>query len=211
MHKELAFLNIAQNLKMELRHSWLSDNRQESVAEHSWRLALMAMRYADKLDQPVDIALCLKYAIIHDLAEATAGDIPVFNCQTVAEREAKFCAEQQAMLAIKALLDDEQGDELYALWLAYEQQQDYEGKFIKALDKLEVHIQHNEALMASWEAREKRMVFQKKWLEHYCRFDSFLYSLYQMVHQQALDKLRAAGEDLAQLKAAAYLEQAEWE
>jgi len=38
MHKELAFLKIAQNLKMELRQSWLANYRPESVAEHFWRL-----------------------------------------------------------------------------------------------------------------------------------------------------------------------------
>ena len=36
----LRFLNIAEKLKCELRHSWTSSNRQESVAEHSWRLCL---------------------------------------------------------------------------------------------------------------------------------------------------------------------------
>lgn len=52
MHnKELDFLKLAEKLKLELRHSWLSDGlRQESVAEHSWRLALMAFRYSNKLE-----------------------------------------------------------------------------------------------------------------------------------------------------------------
>ena len=36
-------MHLAESLKKELRHSWLSDGRQESVAEHSWRLSLMAM------------------------------------------------------------------------------------------------------------------------------------------------------------------------
>ena len=37
----LSFLGFAEGLKRELRHSWLSDGRQESVAEHSWQMALM--------------------------------------------------------------------------------------------------------------------------------------------------------------------------
>ena len=39
----LDFLALAERLKCELRHSWLSNGRQESVAEHSWQMALMAM------------------------------------------------------------------------------------------------------------------------------------------------------------------------
>ena len=33
--KVLAFLPVAERLKRELRHSWLSDGRRESVAEHT--------------------------------------------------------------------------------------------------------------------------------------------------------------------------------
>ncbi|MFA6446590.1 MAG: HD domain-containing protein, partial [Candidatus Paceibacterota bacterium] len=39
----LKFLHESEALKRQLRHSWLSDGRQESVAEHTWRMALMAM------------------------------------------------------------------------------------------------------------------------------------------------------------------------
>lgn len=36
-------LQLAEKLKFELRHSWLSNGRQESVAEHTWRMSLMAV------------------------------------------------------------------------------------------------------------------------------------------------------------------------
>ncbi|MCS4224707.1 HD domain-containing protein [Sphingobacterium sp. BIGb0165] len=36
-------LKLAEKLKFELRHSWLSNGRQESVAEHTWRMSLMAI------------------------------------------------------------------------------------------------------------------------------------------------------------------------
>ena len=32
----LAVLKLAERLKSELRHSWLSSGRQESVAKHTW-------------------------------------------------------------------------------------------------------------------------------------------------------------------------------
>ena len=42
------FLNVIEKLKCNTRHSWTSSGRQESVAEHSWRLAVMAMLCADE-------------------------------------------------------------------------------------------------------------------------------------------------------------------
>lgn len=39
----LEVLQLAEKLKFDLRHSWLSNGRQESVAEHTWRMSLMAV------------------------------------------------------------------------------------------------------------------------------------------------------------------------
>ena len=41
-------LAVAERLKCNTRHSWTSTGRRESVAEHSWRLALMALLVADE-------------------------------------------------------------------------------------------------------------------------------------------------------------------
>lgn len=47
----LEVLKLAEKLKFELRHSWLSNERQESVAEHTWRMSLMAVLLEPLLDQ----------------------------------------------------------------------------------------------------------------------------------------------------------------
>ena len=39
----MQFMHVAEILKNVTRHSWLSSGRHESVAEHTWRMALMAM------------------------------------------------------------------------------------------------------------------------------------------------------------------------
>ena len=49
--KTLAFLPLAERLKRELRHSWLSDGRRESVAEHTWFIALMALLTHRRLER----------------------------------------------------------------------------------------------------------------------------------------------------------------
>ena len=75
----LEFLAFTEGVKRELRHSWLSDGRRESVAEHSWQMALMAMVVHPRLEAPVDLCRALKMILVHDLAEAETGDVPVFE------------------------------------------------------------------------------------------------------------------------------------
>ncbi len=46
-------IKLGEKLKYELRHSWLSNGRQESVAEHTWRLSLMAMLIEPYLEENI--------------------------------------------------------------------------------------------------------------------------------------------------------------
>ena len=61
---------VAERLKTELRHSWLSDDRQESVAEHCWMMSLMAFVIAPHLEHKVNLPHALLLILVHDLAEA---------------------------------------------------------------------------------------------------------------------------------------------
>ena len=73
----LEILHVAERLKDTPRHCTTSKGRTESVAEHSWRISLMAFllknEFAD-LDMDRVISMCL----IHDLGECFTGDIPTF-------------------------------------------------------------------------------------------------------------------------------------
>src|SRR6266487_5222640 len=71
----LEVLKLAERLKFELRHSYTSSGRQESVAEHTWRMSLMAVLIEPLLKQKIDTARLLKMVILHDLVEAEAKDI----------------------------------------------------------------------------------------------------------------------------------------
>src|SRR5215217_8874515 len=83
MEKQIAsilkVLTLAEKLKFELRHSYTSNGRQESVAEHTWRMSLMAVLIEPLLMQKVDTARLLKMIIIHDLVEAEARDISALD------------------------------------------------------------------------------------------------------------------------------------
>ena len=65
----LAFLARLEKLKCNTRHSWTSSGRHESVAEHSWRLAMLAMLLRDALPE-VDMDKVLRMCLIHDVGEA---------------------------------------------------------------------------------------------------------------------------------------------
>ena len=74
----IAFLQVAGKLKDHTRHSVSARGREESVAEHSWRTALMAMLLAGEADG-VDLPKVVQMCILHDLGEAVTGDIPSFE------------------------------------------------------------------------------------------------------------------------------------
>ena len=74
----LDFLKTAEQLKCNTRHSYTSSGRLESVAEHSWRLALMAMLVGDEFPE-MDMDKVIKMCLIHDMGEAITGDIPAFE------------------------------------------------------------------------------------------------------------------------------------
>src|SRR5690348_2613029 len=71
----LEFLRATERLKVITRSAYTSEGAQESVAEHSWRLCLMALVLRDEF-QDVDLGKLLAMCVVHDLGEAIGGDVP---------------------------------------------------------------------------------------------------------------------------------------
>src|SRR5215469_7689235 len=192
----LGFLRVAERLKCELRHSWLSTGRRESVAEHTWQMALMALVTYRHLEHPVAIDHVLKMILVHDLVEAEVGDIPYFATGMRKERKAEL--EQQAISNIRGLLDSATGGEIYDLFQEYEALQSPEARFAKALDNLEVQIQHNLADLKTWEEVEYGLVYTK--MDRFCAHDRYLRELCAAVKQEAEVKMRSGGVDVEAVK-----------
>ena len=192
----LEFLAVAEGVKRELRHSWLSDGRRESVAEHSWQMALMAMVVHPHLEVRVDLCRALKMILVHDLAEAETGDVPVF--ETGARKAAKPARERAAMEGVRARLGDPAGQEIHDLWHDYETTASNEPKLARALNHLEVQIQHNLADLSTWEAVEYALVYTK--MDRSCAFDPVLAALCQAVKAEAEAKMAAGGVDVDAVK-----------
>lgn len=135
---------LAERLKDTTRHSWTSGGRHESVAEHSWRLALMAFFLRDEFPQ-ADMDKVMRMCLIHDLGEAFTGDIPTFD-KTKANEE----AEAQLLTKWVDSLPEPYRGEMAALYREMEARETLEARIYKALDKLEAVIQHNEASLDTW-------------------------------------------------------------
>ena len=101
----LKILHIAERLKDTPRHCTTSRRRTESVAEHSWRVSLMASllrhEFAD-LDMDKVVNMCL----IHDLGECFTGDIPAF-VKTDADRKTEDALLEQWVKSLPEELSDD--------------------------------------------------------------------------------------------------------
>lgn len=135
--RRLAFIREAERLKTVLRSGYTSTGRQESTAEHTWRLCLLAIVLEDKL-AGLDFLKLLKICVLHDLGEALHGDVPAV-AQTAGGKGAR---ERADLIALMQPLPEALRDELLALWDEYEAASSAESLAVKALDKIETLIQH---------------------------------------------------------------------
>lgn len=140
MEQYLAFIRESERLKDTLRSAHTSSGRHESTAEHSWRLALLAAlltREHPELD-PLRVVVM---SLIHDLGEAYEGDIPAVEQVDAAVKSA---TEISAIERLTKLLPSDAAVDLRAIWEEYEACETPEARWVKALDKAETIIQHNQ-------------------------------------------------------------------
>jgi putative hydrolase of HD superfamily len=194
----LKVLTLAERLKFELRHSYTSSGRQESVAEHTWRMSLMAVLIEPLLKQQVDTARLLKMIIIHDLVEAEAGDVSALDVlRDPTIKFKKIEREKKAIENIRLQLKDTNGHEIHDLFYEFEEKNTYESKVANALDKLEVQLQHNHADFSTWEEIEYDMSYM---MDKHVLFDETLFELKKQIEEGAERKMQLAGINTSLVK-----------
>jgi putative hydrolase of HD superfamily len=141
----LDFLRVAEALKVNTRSAHTSAGTPESVAEHTWRLCLMAMVLSPSVPG-IDFARLVRICIVHDLGEAIGGDIPAPEQARRADGggEAKAAGERRDLVQLVSPLPAMRRDEILALWDEYEAAQSAEARLAKALDKLETILQYTQ-------------------------------------------------------------------
>ena len=144
----LEFLRAAERLKNTTRSGFTSEGRPESVAEHTWRLCLMAMVLGPSFPD-VDFAKLAKICIVHDLGEAIGGDVPApeqARRRSLGATAGKAADERRDLLELLHPLPEPLRDEITSLWDEYEAARSPEARLAKVLDKLETIMQHNQGL-----------------------------------------------------------------
>ncbi len=140
LDRVLAFLRSAERLKDTLRSSHTSSGRRERVAEHTWRLCLMAVLLRHEFPE-VDFSRLIRICVIHDLGEALGDDIPAVERL---DGTPKAAQERRDLLERLEPLPESLRAELVGLWEEYESAVSAEARMAKALDKLETIMQHNQ-------------------------------------------------------------------
>lgn len=182
--KFLDLLSLAERLKNNTRHSWTSQGRHESVAEHSWRMALMALFLRDEFPE-ADMDKVMRMCLLHDMGEAFTGDIPSFEKTKDHER-----AEEAALAAWVDALPAPYREELTALYAEMDALESLEARIYKSLDKLEVIHQHNEAPLSTWLPLEHEL--NLTYGQENVAFSPYLTELRQFMRQESEEKLERA-------------------
>ena len=161
----LALLHRSEPLKHLPRSGWLDRDvaQPESVAAHSWRLALLAWLSAEA--QGIDAGRAMILALVHDLAEAITGDLTPFHngvrgvserralaidppaheeWRTPAMRAEKLVREREAMGAILQDIPEAMASLVRGAWEEYEEGSSAAARLVRQLDRLEAYIQGRE-------------------------------------------------------------------
>ena len=180
----LRVLHTAERLKDETRHCYTSGGRHESVAEHSWRLALTALFLRDEFPA-LDMDRVIRMCLIHDLGECFTGDIPSFLKSGGDEER-----ERSALETWVASLPAPYSVELKTLYAEMDALETDEARLYKALDKLEAVIQHNESDIATWLPREYEL--NLTYADESVAFSDYLKRLREEIRRETRDKIAAA-------------------
>lgn len=175
-------LHVTERLKDTTRHSYTSGSRHESVAEHTFRTALMVYFLKDDFPE-VNIDKVIKMCLIHDIGEAFTGDIPAFE-KTVMDEE----TETRLLYEWVNNLPAPYNTELLDLYKEMEEHQTLEAKLFKALDGLEAVIQHNEADLSTWSDNEYEV--NLTYAEDKCEFSSYLKNLRSVIKEETIKKTK---------------------
>lgn len=127
-------------LKLLLRQGWLTraihEHQCESVAEHSFGVAFLAMLIADAYYPELDALKILRMALLHDLGEVHVGDL------TPAHGVAPSDKTRQEKAAVTKVLNGLSQAETYLeIWEEYEEGSSPEARLVKSIDRLEMALQ----------------------------------------------------------------------
>ncbi|HOE90945.1 MAG TPA: HD domain-containing protein [Candidatus Cloacimonadota bacterium] len=133
------YQNIFQ-LKNLYRQGWLfaglEKDKCESVADHTFSLAMLCLKYQSAFPEPLETEKMLIMALIHDLPESLVGDI--IPAEMVSQGD-KLELEIKSLIYL--LKDYQNSESLYKIWLEFEAGSSPTGRYVKQMDKIEMLMQ----------------------------------------------------------------------
>ncbi|MBI3842016.1 MAG: HD domain-containing protein [Thaumarchaeota archaeon] len=131
------FYRVAE-LKKIPRKGWqdkVGILQPESVADHSYNMAIMAMVLSDL--KGLDTQKILKMSLLHDLAESVIGDLTPDEIS----RKDKAQLENQTMAEILSKLPIKIAHDYTIIWEEYQQGSSKEASLVHEVDRLEMALQ----------------------------------------------------------------------
>ena len=177
----LKIMHITEKLKDTTRHCYTTGGRHESVAEHSWRITLLAYFIKDEFPE-ADMDKVIKMCLIHDMGEIFTGDIPTF-IKTAEDSK----REEDLLSDWVRSLPEPYASEMAELYAEMDQLQTTESKIYKALDNMEAVIQHNESDISTWSDNEFEL--NLTYGNDKVEFSPFLKKFREAIRQETLQKI----------------------
>ena len=178
----LKALHVAERLKDATRHCYTSSGRHESVAEHSWRISLMAYWVSDEFPE-ADMNKVIRMCLIHDLGESFTGDIPTF-----VKKSADAKVEDELFMQWVESFPEPQRAEWVGLLAEMNALETKEAKLYKALDKIEALISHNESDITTWLPLEYDLQFT--YGKENMKFSEYMMELRAAVDEWSEEKIK---------------------
>lgn len=182
----LKIMHITEKLKDTTRHCYTTGGRHESVAEHSWRITLLAYFIKDEFPD-ADMDKVIKMCLIHDMGEIFTGDIPTFiKTSEDSKREEDLLSDWVRSLP------EPYASEMTDLYAEMDRLETTEAKIYKALDNMEAVIQHNESDISTWSDNEFEL--NLTYGNDKVEFSPFLKKFREAIRQETLQKIDNASK-----------------
>lgn len=190
IHSIIGFLDIAERLKYEPRGIWCSNDVQENVGAHTWSLSLFLILISPYLGLEMDVSKALKLSIIHDLPESITGDIPF--SKIVKDSNLSEVKKSNEIRAIKSMVDhlpNFLGEEIFEIWLDYEEKSSIEARVVYALDKIEAQLQQLRSKVEKWGDEDVILAAWERMLA-VSSFNPFLSKLSESIIDSSINKIK---------------------
>ncbi|KAM0321792.1 hypothetical protein ACHAQA_009888 [Verticillium albo-atrum] len=141
----IPFFHLLERLKTTKREGWrrFGIAQGESIADHMYRMSLITFLAPPALAPRLDLARCIKMALVHDMAEALVGDITPVDGVAKPEKNRREAETMDHITdgLLGGVYGGLPGREIRAVWQEYEDSQTLESLFVHDVDKMELLLQ----------------------------------------------------------------------